>query len=403
MATAGFRDVLRQLQQAEETLGDAQLLAQFLASRDETAFEALVRRHGPMVLGVCRRVLRHCQDAEDAFQATFLVLASGAGTVREHESLGSWLYGVAYRTALVARAANARRRSKERQVEDMPQPEVSPPETSDWVPLLDRELEGLPEKHRAAVVLCELEGLSRKEAARQLAIPEGTLSSRLATARRLLASRLSRYGLSVTGVAVSTDLACAGVPAPLVSSTVRAAALVAAGQLAAVSSNAAFLMKGAMKTMLIQKLKMVAATAVVVMALGASGLAWRAGGVAVAQDKPQAGKPRTEVEALRREVELLRLNLAVVLEKVRSQESELRELRAQPRNVRRTAARELLPLSIRVIKTKPAAPDPVKQAEEAVRALRAARDPEARRRATEVLEKALKSLRGQASATPQGK
>src|SRR6516225_6619361 len=108
-------------------LTDGQLLARFVASQDEAAFAALVRRHGPMVLGVCRRLLRHAQDAEDCFQATFLVLARKASVVKR-ESVGSWLYAVAYRTALEARAVNARRRRRERQVEDMPHPEVMPSE-----------------------------------------------------------------------------------------------------------------------------------------------------------------------------------------------------------------------------------------------------------------------------------
>src|SRR5262249_53892979 len=154
----------------------------FLAGRDEAAFAALVRRHGPMVFGVCRRVLRHHHDAEDAFQAAFLVLARKAAGVR-HESLGSWLYTVAYHAALEARAVAARRRADERQVEEMPHPEVSPVEVQDWRPLLDRELHRLPQKYQAALVLCDLEGKSRKDAAGELGIPEGTLSSRLATAR----------------------------------------------------------------------------------------------------------------------------------------------------------------------------------------------------------------------------
>ncbi|HEY7153148.1 MAG TPA: sigma factor, partial [Gemmataceae bacterium] len=111
-------------------LTDGQLLARFVAARDEASFAALVRRHGPMVLGVCRRLLRHAQDAEDCFQATFLVLARKASAVKR-ESVGSWLYAVAYRTALEARAVNARRRRRERQVEDMPHPEVMPSEAQD--------------------------------------------------------------------------------------------------------------------------------------------------------------------------------------------------------------------------------------------------------------------------------
>src|SRR5262245_4169146 len=128
---------------------DAQLLARFLTHRDEGAFAALVRRHGPLVLGVCRRVLRHAQDAEDAFQAAFLVLARKARSVLKREAVGSWLYVVAYRIAQKARADKARRRAKEMQVEELPHPHVEPAEAHDWRPVLDQELSRLPEKYRA--------------------------------------------------------------------------------------------------------------------------------------------------------------------------------------------------------------------------------------------------------------
>src|SRR5205085_1401916 len=139
-----LRQPLRRLRRAlaaadRGALPDGRLLALFVATRDEPAFEALVRRHGPMVLGVCRRLLRHQQDAEDCFQAAFLVLAQQAGCVRGG-SLASWLYGVAYRVALRCRRTTARRCARERQVEDMPHPEVTPPEPQDWRPLLDEEL-----------------------------------------------------------------------------------------------------------------------------------------------------------------------------------------------------------------------------------------------------------------------
>jgi RNA polymerase sigma factor (sigma-70 family) len=155
---------------------DGQLLARFVSARDEAAFAVLVRRHGPMVYGVCRRVLGHAHDAEDAFQATFLVLVRKARSVVKYKSVGSWLCGVAYRTALEARSLNARRGAWQKQVEDPPHPVVEPDEPQDWRPLLDNELSHLPEKYRAAVVLCDLESQPRKEAARRLGIPEGTLA-----------------------------------------------------------------------------------------------------------------------------------------------------------------------------------------------------------------------------------
>src|SRR5947209_1857639 len=133
-------------------LTDGQLLERFVATRDEAAFEAIVRRHGPMVLGVCRRVLPGVQDAEDAFQATFLVLVHKAASVAAREAVGSWLYGVAYRTACKARGAAARRRTKEMQ---MARPEAQPEPDDLWRelrPLIDQELSRLPEKYRAPVV-----------------------------------------------------------------------------------------------------------------------------------------------------------------------------------------------------------------------------------------------------------
>jgi RNA polymerase sigma factor (sigma-70 family) len=180
-----------------------------------------------MVLGVCRRVLCHAQDAEDAFQATFLILARKAATAVPRGAVGNWLYGVAYRTALAARSINARRRQRERPLDNVPHPQTAPPEPrSDVLAALDRELSRLPDKYRQVVVLCELEGRTRKEVARQLGLPEGTLSWRLAAARKMLARRLARYGPEVAGATLAAVLAAgaaAGVP-PLVGATVRAAA-----------------------------------------------------------------------------------------------------------------------------------------------------------------------------------
>src|SRR5262245_31193708 len=191
MATGQMSRVVRNLRRAaflhdSGEMTDGQLLECFLARRDEAAFTALVRRHGPMVLGVCRRVLRNTQDAEDAFQATFLVLVRKAASLRQRELVGNWLYGTAYRAALEARTVNTSRRARERQVLQMPEGEA-PDQTDVWRdvrPLLDEELNRLPDKYRVPVVLCDLEGRKRKEVARQLHITAGTLSSRVGTARR---------------------------------------------------------------------------------------------------------------------------------------------------------------------------------------------------------------------------
>src|SRR5262249_45498170 len=160
---------------------------------------------------------RHAQDAEDAFQATFLVLARKAAAVADREAVGSWLYRVAYRAALAARAANARRTAKEQQGADMPHPQVLPEEPRhDLAEGRDAERGGRPEKCGLAVGVCEWEGRPRREAARQLGIQEGTLSSRLTAARKALARRLARYGLGLGGAALGPAGASARVPAPLV-------------------------------------------------------------------------------------------------------------------------------------------------------------------------------------------
>jgi RNA polymerase sigma factor (sigma-70 family) len=402
----GFKKVLEYIQHAGGGQTDAQLLARFVATRDEAAFASLVRRHGPMVLGVCRRVLGHFHDAEDAFQATFLVLARKAASVLRRDSVSCYLHGVAYHTALRAGTAIARRRKRERQVDNMPHPEVAPPEAQDWLPLLDRELNRLPEKYRSAIVLCDLEGRTRREAARLLNIAEGTLSSRLATGRQTLARRLARCGVTLSGgalaVALSQGAASAQVPMALASSTAKAAALVAAGQLAAVSTPAVVLMKGVMKAMLLKKLRFAVAVVMVMMALGTVGLGYQKGGSGAAQAAPP-DRSLSELEALRKENELLKLNLQIVLEKVGAQESELRTLRGQAAASKGTglgaafldidkdgvvdiiiAKRELQHDSLS---------DAAQEAENAVKALRAAKDKAGQRRAAEALDKAMKKLR----------
>jgi RNA polymerase sigma factor (sigma-70 family) len=303
---------------------DGQLLARFVAGRDEAAFAALVRRHGPMVYGVCRRVLGCPHDAEDAFQAAFLVLVRKARSVLKYGSVGGWLHGAAYRTALQARAGRARREARERQVTEFPEPAAMPTEPQDWRPLLDRELRRLPEHYRAAVVLCDLEGRPRKEAARRLGVPEGTLSSRLAAARRMLAGRLARRGLALSGGAlaasVSGGAARAAVPPVLTSSTIRAAALAAGGKLGAAPAAAASLAKGVVRAMWMTKLKAAAAVLAVIAAVGAGGLVYHGASMPAARAADGGAAP-SDAEALRKENELLKLNLQVVLEKLRAQEA----------------------------------------------------------------------------------
>jgi RNA polymerase sigma factor (sigma-70 family) len=211
-------------------LSDSDLLGRFLARRDEAAFEALVQRHGAMVLGVCLRVVGQAQDAEDAFQATFLVLARKAASVQPPAAVGRWLYGVAYRTALKARAAAAKRRAKERQA-----PSPGAPHAQDCGveirAVLDQELSRLPEDYRAAVVLCDLEGLTRREAALHLGWPEGTVAGRLARARDLLASRLTRRGVALAAGGLATVLA------DEIASAAPSLAMVRAGLQAALTSQ----------------------------------------------------------------------------------------------------------------------------------------------------------------------
>src|SRR5262245_53303158 len=296
---------------------DGQLLECFLALREEAAFAALVRRHGPMVLGVCRRVLRNTHDAEDAFQATFLVLVRKAASLRVREVIGNWLYGVAYHTALKARAATLKRRTKEAQVMHMSRRDERVEDTcTDWQPLLDLELNRLPDKYRETVVLCDLEGKTRKEAARQLGIPEGTLSGRLTTARRRLAKCLARHGFmlpaGVLAALLSPNAMSACLPAPLVVSTVKSAALLAAGQTAAAvaSANVAAITEGVLRAMLMIRLKVTAAFLIVAafLAAGSGSLAPRSQAGATA-DRPvaNAAQPRTTPAAVQeREQEKVR-------------------------------------------------------------------------------------------------
>jgi RND family efflux transporter MFP subunit len=263
LLTSVLQDIRKATLQDAASLSDGKLLDHFIEHKDEAAFAALIQRHSGMVWGVCRRALPHHHDAEDAFQATFLVLARNANAVRKRELVANWLYGVAHRTALKARAMAEKRRTREKQVFNMPEPEAVQQDSSPELDaLIDRELAGLPDKYRSAIVLCDLECKTGKVAARQLKIPEGTLASRLRTGRLLLAKRLARHGLFLSVGALATALsphATAAMPAALLANTVKAATLIAAGNVAAstlVSAKVTALMEGAQKTMLLTKLKL---------------------------------------------------------------------------------------------------------------------------------------------------
>jgi RNA polymerase sigma factor (sigma-70 family) len=332
-----MKTVIRHLRAAAllhegDALTDSELLESFLSQREGAAFEALLRRHGPLVLGVCRRVLRNAQDAEDAFQATFLVLVRKAGSLQSRELLANWLYGVAYRTAMKARAMNARRRAKERQAGELPRSEPSTNGSQEeLLAQLDYELSRLPDKYRVPVVLCELEGKSRKEVARLLGVPEGTLSWRLAQAKKLLGRRLSLYGTVAVAALLAEGAASACLPPALRLSTVKA--VLTAGT---VPAQVLALTEGVMKAMLLTKLKITACFAMLMLLGGAgtTGLTYQA----TAQEPKRGAGYGTalasrlqadELEALRLEIEALRKSLQATRERVKTLEDEMRGLKGQ--------------------------------------------------------------------------
>jgi len=278
------------------TLTEADLWERYVQERDEAAFETLLRRHGPMVLGVCRRILRNEQDAEDAFQATFLVLVRRAASLRSPSTIANWLHGVAYRTALEVKSTAARRRAREATVRVRTM--MSEDSSAELWPVLDQELEQLAEKYRAAVVLCDLEGKTRQEVARQLGWAEGTVASRLARGRSILAKRLARRGFTGTlmALALAHGTASACMPTELVASTLRATYLPPAEGTAAnalLSAKVIALTEGVLKSMLVTKIKITIALILVAgtTALGVSGLFSR-----TMATEPAAGMPDVQAE-----------------------------------------------------------------------------------------------------------
>jgi RNA polymerase sigma factor (sigma-70 family) len=309
---------------------DGTLLQRYVTGHDEEAFAALVKRHSAMVMSVCLRVLEDVHSAEDAFQATFLVLVRKARSIAYPDCLGPWLYGVAYRTALRARSVAANRRRHERRVvfAQRANSELEV-EFRDLKSILDEEIQRLPRKYRAPIIVCYFEGKTKEEAARVLGLPVGTVSSRLARAREKLRIRLTRRGLAISLGLLSCTLsqtALAGTASSsLVEATVQAGLALAAGKSLAtgiISIKAVSLAEGIVKSMFLSKLKTVS-----VILLGATLVGSGVGVVSyravVAQEKKadpsqeerlrqEIGRLRNELDRLERELERLRPERAYV-------------------------------------------------------------------------------------------
>ncbi len=263
---------------------DADLLGRFVQDRDASAFEALVRRHGPMVLGVCRRALGNTPDADDAFQAVWLVLVRKARSISPRGKVGNWLYGVAARTATHTRSKNARRFAAQRELPDVPDPRPANHDATELATAVDAELTRLPDRYRAAVVLCELEGRSLKDAAEQIGVPLGTLASRLSRGRALLAARLKARGFAAAVVAGWFATAMVPVSARLTELTVS---LLKVGP-QEVAQSVSELTRGVLSIMLANKLKSIGQT-VLAVALAVGAVVWVA--TAGAQPTPPPPTP----------------------------------------------------------------------------------------------------------------
>jgi RNA polymerase sigma factor (sigma-70 family) len=302
MTAAPLDTVLRHIRKltgpAPQEATDGQLLRSFVARRDEAAFAELVRRHGPLVLGVCRRLIADTHDAEDAFQATFLVLVRRATALEHCTSLGPWLYGVARRTALQARTTARRRRARLMEIFDMAAPEAAIAlDDNELRQLLEEELDGLPEKYRAPLVLCYLQGQTHQQAARALGRPAGSMSRHVGRALELLRGRLVRRGVALSAGALSaaltSDLAAGSVPTTLAGATVRAALVVAiggavAGPVAALAESVACRLAGS-------RTRGILAILVSLALVGGAGLvALPAAPPPAAPPEPAAAKPEAE-------------------------------------------------------------------------------------------------------------
>ncbi len=337
MGNEPIRTVLRYVRQVVgppegEAGTDGQLLRRFVRDQDEAAFVALVQRHGPMVLGVCRRVLGHAQDAEDAFQATFLVLVRKAHAIADAERLSNWLHGVAARTASKLKVREARRRVHERRAGTSAVDQEPDGPGADLCPVLDEEIQHLPTKYRAPFLLCYLEGKTNREAAEVLGCPPGTVSSRLAWARQRLRTRLTRRGIvpgaGLAAVGLSENAAgqvtAAVVSAELEAQTVQLALAFAAGRVAAsggVSLRAVILTREVLRAMFWTSWKGLAVAGLMAVSLIGAGVGVYASGVLAAAEKdgPPAAvqdKEPAKPEALKQEVARLQAELQKLQEEI---------------------------------------------------------------------------------------
>jgi RNA polymerase sigma factor (sigma-70 family) len=289
---------------------DRSLVERFAENRDALAFEAIVARHGPMVFNVCRRMLREQGDVEDAFQATFLILVRKAGALRDRNSLRPWLYGVAHRVATRARAQRTRRRAREKRPGTAKSRAdcAGEAERRELMALLHEELSRLPEKHRAAIVLCDLEGLTYEEAARDLNCALGTLKTRLTTGRKRLRERLIRRGIAPATATLAAGLvaerASAAVPAKLAALTAEAGVQCAIGRAAGcglVSTSVLTLTEGVLTTMRLFRLKMIGAAAFLAIGTCAASL-----GVVAQQQQQGGSKYDEQIRQLEERLRLLK-------------------------------------------------------------------------------------------------
>lgn len=319
MNSAHWRPVLRYIRRMAEPqqvgrISDGVLLERFYSRRDEDAFVMLLKRHGPMVMGVCQRMLPDAHDAEDVFQATFLVLVRKARSISQPERLAHWLYGVAYRTALRARCDAAKRRFHEHRAAESRDSTLNGDFMwRDLRPILDEEINRLPQRYQAPVVLCYFGGKTKEEAARILNLPVGTVSSRLARARQKLRVRLNRRGLTLSAGIVASALTSQSMATPvstlLIEATTKAGLAIAVGHTLAsglVSTKVISLTEGVVKSMFLSELKLAAVglTAVLMIGSGAGVVSYRT--VASNEKKADAtleDRLRDEIARLKKELD----------------------------------------------------------------------------------------------------